>query len=138
MIKEFRSGGGDPMTTYDITVTREGKWWMVDVPAIDGLTQARRLSEIRDMAVSLIAITEDVPASQVAVNVVAMIVDGIDLVEQRGQIDAEREAARDAERKVAELTVDLVRKLNADHVPLRDIGEAVGVSFQRVHQLLNA
>jgi hypothetical protein len=44
----------------------------------------------------------------------------------------------DAERKVAALTIDLVRELDADHVPLRDIGEAVGVSFQRVHQLLNA
>jgi len=126
------------MKTYNITVTREGKWWMIDVPAIDGLTQARRLSQIKDMAISLIAITVDVPASHVDVNVVAMIVDGIDLVEQRRQIDAEREAARDAELKAAALTVDLVRKLNADHVPLRDIGEAVGVSFQRVHQLLNA
>jgi len=28
--------------------------------------------------------------------------------------------------------------LDADHVPLRGIGEAVGVSFQRIHQLLNA
>ena len=126
------------MTTYNITVTREGKWWMIDVPAIDGLTQARRLSEIKDMAVSLIAITLDVPASQVGVNIMAMIVDGTDLIERRQQIDTEREAARQAERKVAALMVELVRKLNADHVPLRDIGEAVGVSFQRVHQLLNA
>ena len=125
------------MKTYDITVTREGKWWMVAVPAIDGLTQARRLSEIRDMAVSLIAITLDVPASRVGVNVAAMIVDGTDLVERRRQIDVEREAARQAERKAAALMADLVRKLDADHVPLRDIGEAVGVSFQRVHQLLN-
>jgi hypothetical protein len=60
------------------------------------------------------------------------------VVERRQPIDTEREAARDAERKVATLTIDLVRKLDADHVPLRDIGEAVGVSFQRVHQLLNA
>ena len=126
------------MKTYDITVAREGKWWMIDVPAIDGLTQARRLSEIKDMAVSLIAITVDVPASQVDVNVVAMIVDGTDLVERRRQIDAERESARDAERKVTALTMDLVCKLAADNVPLRDIGEAVGVSFQRVHQMLNA
>lgn len=126
------------MKTYDITVTREGKWWMVAVPAIDGLTQARRLSEIKDMAVSLIAITLDVSASRVGVNVVAMIVDGTDLVERRRQIDVEREAARQAERNAAALMVDLVRKLDADHVPLRDIGEAVGVSFQRVHQLLNA
>jgi hypothetical protein len=130
--------GVDPMKTYDITVTREGKWWMIDVPAIEGLTQARRLSEITDMAVSLIAVTLDQPASQVDVNIVAMIVDGIDLVERRQQIDTERETARDAERKAAALTIDLVRKLDADHVPLRDIGEAVGVSFQRVHQLLNA
>jgi hypothetical protein len=126
------------MKTYDITVTRDGKWWMIEVPAIDGLTQARRLSEIKDMAVSLIAVTVDVPASQVGVNIVAMIVEGTDLVERRRQIDAEREAARVAERKAAVLTMDLVRKLDADHVPLRDIGEAVGVSFQRVHQLLNA
>ena len=126
------------MMSYDITVTREGKWWMVDVPAIDGLTQARRLSEIKDMAISLISITVDLPPSQVGVNVVAMIVDGTDLMKLRQQIDTERDAARDAERKVAALTADLVRKLNADHVPLRDIGEAVGVSFQRVHQLLNA
>ena len=126
------------MKTYNITVTREGKWWRIDVPAIDGRTQARRLSEIKDMAVSLIAITLDVPASQVDVNVVAMTVDGTDLVERRRQIDTEREAAREAERKAAALTMDLVRKLDADHVPLRDIGEAVGVSFQRVHQLLNA
>ena len=126
------------MKTYNITVTREGKWWMIAVPAIDGLTQARRLSEIQDMAVSLIAITLDVPASQVGVNVAAMIVDRTDLVERRRQIDVERETARRAERKAAALMVDLVRELDADHVPLRDIGEAVGVSFQRVHQLLNA
>jgi hypothetical protein len=125
------------MKNYDITVTREGKWWMIAVPAIDGLTQARRLSEITPMAVSLIAITLDVPASQVGVNVVATVVDGTDLVQRRQQIDTEREAARAAERKAAALTVDLVRKLDAEHVPLRDIGEAVGVSFQRVHQLLN-
>jgi len=126
------------MKTYDITVTRAGKWWMIDVPAIDGLTQARRLSEITSMAVSLIAVTLDVPASQVGVNIVAMVVDGIDLVQRRQQIDAQRAAAREAERNVAALTTDLARKLDADHVPLRDIGEAIGVSFQRVHQLLRS
>jgi hypothetical protein len=126
------------MKTYDVMVTRQGKWWMIEVPTIDGLTQARRLSEITDMAVSLIAVTVDVAASQVGVNVVAMIVDGTDLVKRRRQIDAEREAAREAEGKAATLTLDLVRELDAGHVPLRDIGEVVGVSFQRVHQLLNA
>jgi len=42
--------GSQPMKTYNVTVTREGKWWMIDVPAIDGLTQARRLSKIKQRA----------------------------------------------------------------------------------------
>ena len=32
-------------TTYDVVVTREDRWWMIAVPAIDGLTQARRVTE---------------------------------------------------------------------------------------------
>ena len=35
---------------YTATVTREGKWWMVRVGGINGLTQARRLSEAELMA----------------------------------------------------------------------------------------
>src|SRR5665647_1999452 len=110
---------------------------MIDVPAGEGLTRARRLSEIRDMAFSLIAITEDVTASQEGVNVVAMIVDGIDLMERRRQIDTEREAARDAEREVAALTMDLVRARRRSCPPSghRRYG---WVSFERVHQLLDA
>jgi len=30
---------------YAVNVTRDGEWWMMAVPAIDGLTQARRLSD---------------------------------------------------------------------------------------------
>jgi hypothetical protein len=53
------------------------------------------------MAVSLIAITLDLHASQVSVNIVAMIVERTDLVACRQQIDIERQAARQAERRVA-------------------------------------
>ena len=57
------------MTTYDVSVTREGRWWMVSVPEIDQLTQARRLSEIEQAARELIAVTLDVPMSTVDVSV---------------------------------------------------------------------
>jgi hypothetical protein len=50
------------MVTYTVRVTREGKWWMIRVPDIDGLTQARRLAEVDDMARSLIAMTTNTPA----------------------------------------------------------------------------
>jgi len=52
------------------------------------------------MAVSLIAVTLDLPASRVGANVVAIIVDRSDLVKCRRQIDAEREAVRDGGRVI--------------------------------------
>jgi hypothetical protein len=39
-----------PMPTYDIEVTRDGRWWMFHIPALDGLTQARFRGEIEEMA----------------------------------------------------------------------------------------
>jgi hypothetical protein len=54
--------------TYEVKVTREGKWWMVAIPAIDGLTQARRLSEAELMAKEYIAVTLDVPVESVDVD----------------------------------------------------------------------
>ena len=41
------------MRTYDIQVTRDGRWWMVYVPEIDQLTQARHHGEIEPIARSL-------------------------------------------------------------------------------------
>ncbi len=57
---------------YRAEVRREGKLWLVEVPAIDGLTQARRLSEAQLMARELIAVTLGVPLSEVDVEHVPM------------------------------------------------------------------
>ena len=57
------------MATYAVSVTREGRWWMVRVPEIDQVTQARRLSEVTRAARELIAVTLDVPMSTVGVRV---------------------------------------------------------------------
>ncbi|MBA0046300.1 hypothetical protein [Mycobacteroides sp. LB1] len=55
------------MHTYDIQVTRDGKWWMIHVPEIDQLTQARSQGEVEEMARGLIAVHQDVPIDEVAV-----------------------------------------------------------------------
>jgi hypothetical protein len=54
---------------YKAEVTREGRWWMIYVPEIDQLTQARRVGEIEDMARELIAVSTDTPLSKIRVHV---------------------------------------------------------------------
>ncbi|MBB3035963.1 hypothetical protein [Hoyosella altamirensis] len=54
---------------YEVKVTREGRWWMVRVPELDELTQARRLSEVEQMARELIALANDSRISDVDVTV---------------------------------------------------------------------
>jgi hypothetical protein len=53
--------------SYAVEVSRDARWWTVRVPAIDGLTQARRLADVDQAARELIADTLDVPICEVAV-----------------------------------------------------------------------
>lgn len=52
----------DGATTYEVTAERDGKFWFIRIPALDGATQARTTDEIPAMARDYIATTLDVPA----------------------------------------------------------------------------
>lgn len=56
------------MPTFDIEITRDGRWWMIHIPALDGLTQARFQGKIEDMAPrSCIAVTTGLPIDEIVV-----------------------------------------------------------------------
>lgn len=57
---------------FDVEVSREGRWWMVRIPEIDGLTQARSEDQVRRMARDYIALTLDVPAGSFELRVKAV------------------------------------------------------------------
>jgi len=48
-----------PVRTYDVEVYRDGPWYMIRIPDLDGLTHARHPGEIEDMARSYIAVSTD-------------------------------------------------------------------------------
>lgn len=58
------------MHTYEIELYRDGRWWMVKIPEIDGLTQARWLGEAESMARSYIAVSTKQPIASVSVRIV--------------------------------------------------------------------
>ncbi|MET9274386.1 hypothetical protein [Kribbella sp. NPDC003557] len=119
-----------------MTVSREDRWWMVAVPELGGVTQARRLDEVEQMAREFIAVSTDVPLSKVAIEVAGIDADGQNLLEAKTLVDALRRRAKDLEALVAELTREVASALTDASVPVRDVSSILGVSHQRVSQLV--
>lgn len=123
---------------YDVNVTRDGKWWMIEVPAIDGLTQARRVSEVEDQARSLIATMLDVPLSKVELGRVSLDIPGAgDVSAAVAEMSHQKAIAAEAEEMAAKMMRDAAWALVGAEVPLRDVGSILGVSHQRVAQILS-
>lgn len=127
------------MTRYTAIVTREGKWWMIRVPEIDAVTQARRLSEAGLMARELVAVSEGVPLDEVDVNLSLDSVAGLsDISERLATIASNREQAAELERRATMEAATIAKALSARNVPVRDVGAILGVSHQRAHQLVRS
>ncbi|HSS49780.1 MAG TPA: hypothetical protein VLX28_12625, partial [Thermoanaerobaculia bacterium] len=126
------------MKTYEVTVERDGRWWMVAIPELDGLTQARRLDEAEQMAREYIAVTTDVPLSRVAVEISGIAAEGQDLLQAKLLVDGLRRRAKDLETLVGELTREVAFALTDASVPVRDVSSVLGISHQRVSQLAQA
>jgi hypothetical protein len=125
------------MREYKIEVERDGRWWMIRVPEIDQLTQARRISEIEDMARSLIAISTDQPISDIAVHIANICVDGVDVIEGAAQVTHLRNLAVEIEQAAVATARGFATRLTKADVPVRDIAALIHVSPQRVSQLTN-
>lgn len=133
--------------TYQVNVTRDDRWWMIDVPELAGfayadggvntstVTQARRLSDITREATDFICTVTDKAPSEVDVDV-TITVDGIDVTGRACRVIDDREAAeRHAAAAMSEAR-QLARDLSARGVAVRDVGDVLGVSFQRAQQLI--
>lgn len=123
------------MKRFEVEVLRDGKWWMINIPEIDGVTQARRLAEAGQAAAEYIALSEDLALSEVEVDIVSVDVNGLDVHAASELVEQLRTEVRALEGLIAQLTSATARQLVDDDVPLRDIAEVLGVSHQRVAQI---
>jgi len=124
------------MTAYDVKITREGRWWMVEIPALDGLTQARRLCKTEAMARDFIATHLEVDVDSVELGRVEIEAEGLNLSAVEAELASLRQAAADAEAGAARLMRETAVSLKREGIPIRDIAAVLGVSFQRVAQIL--
>jgi hypothetical protein len=121
---------------YEVTVTREGRWWLVRIPELNAVTQARRIPEAEFMARDLIALTLDVPIEEIAVNVMIEHVGSVRVSQRVAEIAATRAEARNLDRQATASAARLAKALADQGVTVRDIGTMLGVTFQRAHQLV--
>ncbi|WP_136044230.1 hypothetical protein [Microbacterium sp. K41] len=64
------------MKTYAVTAERNGNFWFIRIPELDGVTQARTGEEIPVMARDYIAVTLDVPVDSFDLTVTLLAQDG--------------------------------------------------------------
>lgn len=125
------------MRTFTARATRTSSgWWAVDVPELDGVyTQARRLDQVEAMARDAIALVLDVEPD--SFEVVTQTVLGGHLEQVIDELQRSRTEAEVA-ATIATLRAHLAVRLlhDQEQLPMRDIGKVLGVSHQRIHQLL--
>ena len=123
------------MRTYRVDVERDGRFWLLRVAEV-GVTQARHLREVDTMARDLIALTTDSDPATFDLDVHVEV----PAATRRHLQQAERlrDQARDSQSKAADELRAAAQELARSGLPLRDIGQLLGVSYQRAHQLVSA
>lgn len=123
---------------YEVQIRREGNWWMVAIPSLGGLTQSRRLEDAASEAIDFVVVDQDVAPSSVQVDITSIRIGDREFSGEIQDVTTSRQAARLAESDSRAKTLRLARELAAAEVPIRDIGNALGVSYQRAHQLVSS
>jgi predicted RNase H-like HicB family nuclease len=125
--------------TYKVTATRQrrtGGWWAIEVPEIPGVfSQAKRLDGVTPMARDAIALMLDADPNSFDLFVEPRLDAAVDRLvrearELRSLVEAEQRLASQATRAAA-------RALIARGLTVRDAGRLLGISHQRVAQLLS-
>jgi hypothetical protein len=120
--------------TYHAEVRRAGKYWAVYVREVDRWTQARHLRELEAMTEDLIELMGGAKAGSFRVDY------DIELPETvRGHLARAEELRSQSAKAQAEAAAAVraaARELHDGGLTLRDVGQLLGISHQRAHQLV--
>lgn len=132
------------MPTYTAKVTRDGRWWMIHLPALDdydsgrwpgeAVTQARRFADVEREATDYISTVTNTAPGDIIVTV--QIDDELaDLFDEASKVIELKSQAARLERDAVDRSAHVAHALADRGVTVRDIGEILGVTYQRAAQL---
>jgi hypothetical protein len=123
------------MKRYTVRARRVGSWWALDVEGLRGVhTQVRRIDQAEEMVRDAIAGVRDITPNSFEILLAPEVPAAL-----RTMLDEATKArsqAAEAQDAAAQLTRDAARRLVDEGLTVRDAGVLLGVSHQRIAQLV--
>jgi hypothetical protein len=120
---------------YTVRARRIGDWWALDVDGSPGVhTQVRRIDQAEEMVREAIAGVKDVAPDSFEIVVTPQVPSAVRTIVE--QATMARSQAAQAQDTAAQLTRDAARRLVQEGLTVRDAGALLGVSHQRIAQLV--
>lgn len=120
--------------TYHAAVSRDGRFWLIRVRDIERSTQARHLRELDEMANDLIStMTGEAPEAftvEYEIELPDAVREHLESARQLRKLAAHAQTQAAAESRAA------ARELHRMGLTVRDVGQALGMSYQRAQQLI--
>ena len=119
---------------WNASARQVGKFWYIKIVGLGGSTQARSVKEIDVMVRDYISIMTETEADSFDVTMQLLLPDDVAATLKRaGEL---RDIADNARKEAAIESRRAAKALRASGLTVRDIGAALGISFQRAHQLV--
>lgn len=119
---------------WQVQASAEGKYWVLTVDGLGGATQAKGVREIDEMVRDFIALTTHQSPEGISYEVTYNLPAEVTKALEKAQTLRDQAAAARSEAAVAASYA--AKLLKGQGMTVRDIGAALGVSFQRAQQLV--
>lgn len=114
--------------------TRSGSWWAVEVPDVEGaFTQTKRLDQVPAMVADAVSLLTGTPADEIQVDVQPQLDEQLEADLHDLRVLWNEVAAK--QHKASLRTREVVATLRGQGLSVRDVGQIIGLSPQRVSQL---
>jgi hypothetical protein len=125
------------MMKWHATARPDGRWWYVEIDGLDaGYGQARRLAEVPTAAREIISVNTGGKPDDIDVDVIIKVPGGLQmLLDDANRKDAE---ARDTAKSAAALRREAARSLVDGGLSQKDASQVLGVTPQRLNQLIKS
>lgn len=121
--------------TFVVTAERGiGNWWVLQAAEVGAVSQVKRLDQAAAEMLEAISYLTQLPEEDIIIDVQPVLSESYSQLAQEAA--TERAAAESAQQRATALTRQAALQLRKDGLTLREIGQIMGISYQRAAQIV--